>query len=301
VITRRRFLQLAGAGVLGGLAIAAYPFVEALAQPQVMRYALTPQRWTPGLHLRIAVIADIHACEPWMGVSRIEGICAQAQALEPDVVLLLGDYTTGMGLVLEQVHSADWARALGKLSAPLGIHAVLGNHDYWEDLAFQLDQSATPLALRALRDVGIRTYRNEAIRLEKNGIPFWLAGLDDQMALLPGRRFDRPRLLSIGDLDATLAQVTDDAPVVLMAHEPDIFPSVPDRIGLTLSGHTHGGQINLFGWRPWSASLGSRRFPAGQYVAGERQLIVSRGLGCSAIPLRLGSWPEILLVELGTA
>jgi predicted MPP superfamily phosphohydrolase len=299
IITRRGVLKLLGAGLVTVVATAAYPFVEALASPLVTRYPLTPRGWTPGLRLRVAVIADIHACEPWMSVARIEGIVAQTQALEPDLILLLGDYTTGMNLVLEQVPSADWASALGKLNAPLGVHAVLGNHDYWEDLDFQVDQTVTPFALAALRHAGIPTYRNEAIRLEKDGMPFWLAGLDDQMALRPGQRFNRHKMASLADLDLTLGQVTDDAPVVLLAHEPDIFRGVPDRVSLTVSGHTHGGQFNLFGYRPFAASLGSRRFPGGHYAVDGRELVVSRGLGCSAVPLRIGSWPEIVLLELG--
>ena len=103
----------------------------------------------------------------------------------------------------------------------------------------------------------------------------------------------------LDDLEATLGQITDHAPVLLLAHEPDVFTDVPDRVSVTLSGHTHGGQINIFGWRPWAASRGSRRFPAGYFNVGGRELIVSRGLGCSSVPIRFGNWPEILLVELG--
>ena len=298
MITRRRLLQLAAAGLLAG---AAYPFLEALGPPRINRYAFTPRGWTPGLKLRAAVIADIHACDPWMSLSRIEGIVRQTQALEADIILLLGDYTTSMNLVLAHIPSAEWGPALGKLSAPLGVHAVLGNHDYWEDRTFQRDQSATPFAFAALRNAGIPTYRNEAVRLEKDGMPFWLAGLDDQMALLPGKRYGRKAMLGVDDLVKTLSHVTDDAPVLMMAHEPDAFRAMPERVSLTLSGHTHGGQFNLFGYRPFSASLGSRRFPAGYYNLDGRELIVSRGLGCSSVPLRFGSWPEILLLELGQA
>ena len=190
MITRRRLLQLAGAGLLSAAAVAGYPFLEVLGPPRINRYAFTPRGWTPGLKLRAAVIADIHACDPWMGVSRIEGIVAQTNELKADIILLLGDYTTGMSLVLEQVPSTEWGPALG-------VHAVLGNHDYWEDQRFQRDQSATPFAMTALTDAGIPTYRNQAIRLEKVGRPFWLACLDDQMALLPGKRYGRKRMLGI--------------------------------------------------------------------------------------------------------
>lgn len=301
VITRRGVLKLFGAGLLAGLATIAYPFVEVFGRPRVTRYAFTPRGWTPGLALRVAVIADLHACEPWMNAARIEGICADLQDQGADLILLLGDYITGMDRAADAIPMSDWASALAKLSAPLGVHAIAGNHDYWEDDRFQRGETAEPMALEALRSVGIPVYRNQSIRLDKEGHPFWLAGLDDQLALLPGSRYGRARMVGLDDIDATLAQVTDAAPVLLMAHEPDAFAfgGVPDRVSLTLSGHSHGGQISIFGWRPWAASAGSRRYPAGYYNVEGSELIVSRGLGCSAVPIRLGNWPEIVLLELG--
>jgi predicted MPP superfamily phosphohydrolase len=299
MITRRGVLKLFGVGLLGVIATAAYPFIEALARPRVTSYALTPRGWPAGLKLRAAVIADLHACEPWMDLGRIEALCAQTQALDADIILLLGDYVSGMRLRTGEVADVDWATALGKLTAPLGVHAVLGNHDYWEDRAFQLDHSKTPLARTALREAGIATYANEVIRLEKDGYAFWLAGLGDQLGIL--RAPDGRRIVGLDDLEGTLAQIPDGEPTLLLAHEPDIFPRVPDHVSLTLSGHTHGGQISLLGWRPWAASLGSRRFPAGHYTVEGRELVVSRGLGCSVVPVRIGNWPEIVMLELGTA
>ena len=301
MITRRGVLELFGVGVLGLIATAAYPFIEALARPRVTNYTLTPRGWPAGLRLRAAVIADLHACEPWMDLRRIEQLCAQTQELGADVILLLGDYVSGMRLRTGQVANVDWATALGKLSAPLGVHAVLGNHDYWEDRDFQADHTVTPRALTALRDAGIPTYVNEAIRLEKDGRAFWLAGLGDQMGILPGGTHDGRHTWGLDDLDATLAAIPEGEPTLLLAHEPDIFAKVPARVSLTLSGHTHGGQISLLGWRPWAASLGSRRFPAGHYNVEGRELIVSRGLGCSVIPVRIGNWPEIVMLDLGSA
>jgi predicted MPP superfamily phosphohydrolase len=299
MITRRGVLKLFGVGLLGVIATAAYPFIEALARPRVTSYALTPRGWPAGLKLRAAVIADLHACEPWMDLGRIEAICAQTQALDADIILLLGDYVSGMRLRTGEVADVDWATALGKLTAPLGVHAVLGNHDYWEDRAFQLDQSKTPLARTALREAGIATYVNEVVRLQKDGHAFWLAGLGDQLGIL--RAPDGRPIVGLDDLEGTLAQIPEGEPALLLAHEPDIFPRVPDHISLTLSGHTHGGQISLLGWRPWAASLGSRRFPAGHYTVEGRELVVSRGLGCSVVPVRIGNWPEIVMLELGTA
>ena len=101
------------------------------------------------------------------------------------------------------------------------------------------------------------------------------------------------------NLPGTLAQVTNDAPVILLAHEPDIFPEVPARVALTLAGHTHGGQVRLFGYSPKVPSQFGNRFAYGHVVEGGRQMIVSGGLGLSVLPVRLGVPPEVLLVELG--
>ena len=97
---------------------------------------------------------------------------------------------------------------------------------------------------------------------------------------------------------ATLAKVTDDAPVVLLAHEPDIFTRVPERVSLTLSGHTHGGQVRMFGYSPMVPSRFGNRFAYGHIVEGNRNLIVSGGLGCSILPVRIGVPPEIVIVHV---
>ena len=99
-------------------------------------------------------------------------------------------------------------------------------------------------------------------------------------------------------LVAALARITDDAPVILMAHEPDIFPRVPGRVSLTLSGHTHGGQVRLFGYSPRVPSRFGNRFAYGHIVENNRNLIVSGGLGCSILPVRIGVPPEIVMVNV---
>ena len=87
--------------------------------------------------------------------------------------------------------------------------------------------------------------------------------------------------------------MTDDAPVILLAHEPDIFPDVPERVSLTLSGHTHGGQVRLFGYSPVVPSRFGNRYAYGHVVEDDRNLIVSGGLGFSILPVRFGVRPEI--------
>ena len=93
--------------------------------------------------------------------------------------------------------------------------------------------------------------------------------------------------------------MTDDAPVILLAHEPDIFPQVPSRVALTLSGHTHGGQVRLFGYSPVVPSDYGNRYAYGPVEETGRHLVVSGGLGYSGIPVRFGVPPEITVVDLG--
>ena len=104
------------------------------------------------------------------------------------------------------------------------------------------------------------------------------------------------RRIGVDDLGATLAKVTDDAPVVLLAHEPDVTRHVPSRVALQLSGHTHGGQVRLFGWSPVSPSGPLLTYG---HIRMNCDVVVSGGLGCSIMPFRLGVPPEIVLVSLG--
>lgn len=305
MINRRRFLQtLAAAGVTSA-ALAGYAFgLEPAFRLNVTRYHLQPAGWPAHLHLKIAVLADLHACRPWMDADRIADIVARTNALEPDLVVLMGDYEAAHRWVSGPVDSAVWAAALAGLKAPLGTHAVLGNHDWWDDAEAQRTGHGPVYGRRALEAVGIPVYENDVVRLEKRGTGFWLAGLADQIALRPARRWNRMRYLGIDDLPGTLAQIRDDAPVILLAHEPDIFPDVPKRVALTLSGHTHGGQVRLFGYSPMVPSSYGNRYAYGHVMEaradGERHLVVSGGLGCSIAPVRFGVPPEIVLVELGT-
>lgn len=297
--TRRRLLAwtagiLAAPATLGAYAVG----VEPLLLERIATHRVTPRAWGQAPMLRIAVLADIHACEPWMTERRIQGIVAQCNELAADVIVLLGDYTAGPRFMTRQVHSPEWSRALAKLAAPLGVYAILGNHDWWEDRTAQRLGHGPTFGRLALEAAGITVLENDAVRLSLNGSAFWLAGLADQLALLPGRQWGRTHTTGLDDLPGTLAQVTDDAPVVLLAHEPDIFPQVPARVALTLSGHTHGGQVRLFGHSPVVPSRFGNRYAYGHVVENGRNLVVSGGLGCSVAPIRLGVPPEITLVEI---
>lgn len=303
MISRRTFLHsfafMVGFASLGGGYALAEPFRLA-----IKRYRFRPPHWPERLRLKVAVLADIHSCDPWMTGERIAFIVEETNALQPDVVLLLGDFVVGYRLSTlgRKLRTDEWSEPLRGLKAPYGSYAVLGNHDWWDDHQAQDRRAGPPRIVKTLEGVGLNVLENEAVRLEKSGQGVWVAGLGDQWAFWPRDRKWRGRreipYEGVDDLDQTLAKVSDDAPIVLMAHEPDIFPKVPDRVSVTLSGHTHGGQVRLFGFAPIVPSRFGRRYTYGRIVEGGRNLIVSGGLGCSGLPVRFGSPPEIVLLEL---
>jgi predicted MPP superfamily phosphohydrolase len=296
MISRRHFFKALGGLGAFGVSTTAYGFSEPALQLRVTRYNLAPPQWPADFKLNIAVIADLHACDPWMSLDRIHGIVERTNSLNADVIVMLGDYVAGHRKVTRFIPAGEWAGVLAGLKAPLGVHAILGNHDWWEDKDVQREGKGVIAAHRALEAAGIPVYENDARRLSKNGRPFWLAGLGDQLAYMVARRFRPVRRIGVDDLGATLAKVTDDAPIVLLAHEPDVARRVPARVALQLSGHTHGGQVRLLGWSPVA--------PSGQQLAYGHirmncDVVVSGGLGCSIMPFRLGVPPEIVLVSLG--
>lgn len=300
MITRRGFFRFLGGSVLAAAALGSYAVgIEPMLLTRVKRYALTPPNWPDGLKLRVVALADIHACRPWMTPQRIASLAEEANALEPDIIVLLGDYVSRPRLMSDWVDYSEWAPALERLKAPLGTFSILGNHDWWEDAAAQQTGQGPTLARRALEGVGIPVLENDTVRLQKDGRSFWIAGLADQLALRPGKALGRNGFTGLHDLRGTLAKVDDDAPVILLAHEPDIFPDVPNRVALTLSGHTHGGQIRLFGYSPVVPSRYGNRYAYGHVVEEDRNLIVSGGLGFSIAPIRFGVRPEILAIDLG--
>jgi uncharacterized protein len=288
-LTRRRLIA-GGAGLLGLSASATAAYAGAIEPMSVVvtRYALTPPRWPAGRKLTVTVIADLHAGGPDMTLPHVKHVIDVAQNLRSDLVVLLGDFKAWYGhFKTEPVDDALWAAELARLQAPLGSWAILGNHDWWHDLD----------GVRgALANVRIPLMQNDAVLLGADGQKFWLAGLGDQLAhwIGPGR------FRGVDDLPGTLAKIRTDDPVLLLVHEPDIFPAVPDRVALTLAGHTHGGQIRVpFVWPYFVPSKFGARYAYGHVIENDRHLIVSGGLGTSMIPARLGVPPEILHITLG--
>jgi uncharacterized protein len=296
-LTRRRFL--AGAGVAAATAAlsgyaTAYETGSALT---LAEYAPRLHNWPDDLELKIAVVADIHACYPWMSEERVGDIVDLANAGKPDLTVLLGDYVCTHPFVSGYVAPGAWAEQLARLEAPLGVYAILGNHDWWS-AAIPTDPPDGSLSIRrALAAAGVPLLENQSVRLSQNGRPFWLIGLGDLLARLPHAR----RGHGADDLTGAMREIDDDAPAILLVHEPYFFPWVPDRIALTLAGHMHGGQVNLpiLGAPVSLIKRRSAKFIYGEYALGQRRMIVSGGLGTSYAPVRILRPPEVVMVKLG--
>ena len=222
-----------------------------------------------------------------MGLARVRQVVDAAQALDSDLIVILGDYFATHRFVTERVPHPAWAAELGRLKARLGVYAILGNHDWWYDVAG---------VRKALAAVRIPVLENDAVLLDDRGRRFWLAGLGDQLAHGLGRA---------GSGASTICPARSRAsPPTIRSScwcTSRIFsPRVPPRVALTLAGHTHGGQIVLPFMPPlWTPSEYGARFAYGHIVEQGRHMIVSGGLGCSKVPLRLGVPPEIVRVTLG--
>ena len=238
---------------------------------EICRESLELPHWDR--RLRLALIADLHAGSPQIDEERIESIVARVNREQVDLVALLGDYIDPAQRLGEWIAPEKIAARLARLESRLGIYAVLGNHD-WAHAGARMGQ--------ALRDAGIELLENRAVRVDD----FWIAGLGDLMK-------------RTADLDGTLAQVPDGEPVLLFSHNPDVFPKVPPRVALTLSGHTHGAQVDLPFLRDLvTPSRYGARYTGGHIEEGGRHLYVSDGIGTSRLPVRFRAKPEIPVLVL---
>ncbi len=286
-VTRRGFV-LGSVGLVGlvGSATAAYAAAVEPYELRVTNYRLSPPGLPPDFRLTITVVADLHAGGPNMGRERVRQVVDAANQLKSDLVVVLGDYFATHRFITEHVPPDVWAAELARLNAPLGVWSIYGNHDWWYDIA------GTRRALKAER---LPVLENDAVLLGSGSNRFWLAGLGDQLALRAGHGHFR----GVDDLPGTLGKIRSPEPVILLAHEPDIFVRVPDRVSLTLAGHTHGGQIRIpYLWTPYVPSAYGNRFAYGHIVEGGRHMVVSGGLGTSHIPVRLGVPPEVVRITL---
>ena len=288
MIGRRGMLVGLGGVTALGLGLAGYAFgIEPFLRLAVQHHRVTPAGWPPGLTLRVAALADLHAGAPIMAEARIEQIVAATNALAPDITVLLGDYGPSSRFVTRLLAHDDVARRLGALRARFGVFAVNGNHDWWEDeAAMRAGRGAVPSIARAFEAAGIVVLSN---RVRRAG-PVLVGGLDSTWAFGSSRGAD--------DLPRLMRDVSGDTPLLLLVHEPDIFPRLPARAAVTFCGHTHGGQVRLLGYSPRIPSRYGNRYAWGHVREDGRDLIVSGGLRTTTLPVRFGVPPEITLVEI---
>lgn len=229
--------------------------------------------------LKIAVIADLHGGSPYIDEAKIDRVVAMTNAAHPDLVLLTGDYGTGVDESLggRRIPIKTIAAHLRPLRAPLGVYAVIGNHDRWEN------EVRTVSTFRA---AGIPVLENRHIVIARTDGPLYLAGIGDDKT-------------HAADPVRALAGVARTASALCFTHSPDVFPALPAACALTLAGHSHGGQVRLpLLGRPIVPSRFGQRYAAGLVREGGKSLFVSTGIGTSHLAVRLGVPPEISLLAL---
>ena len=218
---------------------------------------------------KIVFLSDIHA-GPFFNQNRVASLVQQVNALNPDVILLGGDYVSG-----ESEYINSTFESLSKLQAPLGIYAVLGNSD---------PQYATWQAL------------NNSIITDMGNMGIWV-----------GNGTEKIRIGGVGDLgndwqnqEAAIGNATSEDFVILISHEPDYFPEVDKPlVDVMLSGHTHGGQVTFFGlWAPFVPSEYDQKYRTGVFKEDSSTLIVSNGIGTVGLPVRFFAPPQILVFKL---
>jgi predicted MPP superfamily phosphohydrolase len=201
-------------------------------------------------------------------------------AAKPDLILLAGDYVVQAVLGGHFVAPEETAKILVRLAAPMGVYAVLGNHDWWFD---------AKRVRHALESSGIPVLEDSSTEVARGKCRLWLVGISDFWE-------------GAHDVKAALRGVPKSAPVLVFTHNPDIFPEIPPWVSLTIAGHTHGGQVYIPGLgRPIVPSQFGQRYAIGHIIEEGRHLFVSSGLGTSILPVRFLVPPEVSVVRISAA
>ncbi|HLK12674.1 MAG TPA: metallophosphoesterase [Candidatus Binatia bacterium] len=266
-----------GAGAVAlAIGAVAYGYARGYRRLRVRRHTVAVEGLPPALAgLRLLHVSDLHV-GPLADRTLLRAALADAAALAPDLVCVTGDVVDNPYADL-----GTWLPELAALQAPLGVYAILGNHD--------LHAGAERVAAALAAATGWRVLRDEIAVVERAGARLHLIGLEH-----------RRRGHAADALPAALARVPPGEPAVLLMHHPAAFPAAAAAgVALTLAGHTHGGQVAVPGL-PWLnfARVGVTRFDAGLFSAGPATLHVSRGVGTSGQRLRLGVPNELALLTL---
>jgi uncharacterized protein len=269
LITGRGGLPAAAAFGIAGITGLAYATLVEPRRPILERITLRlPNLPTAFDGLRIGQISDLHLGHPFTAANTRWAV-AQMVAEQPDLLVITGDF------VSFEREIARLPDLLCPLSAPLGVFAVPGNHDYWEGL---------PEIRQVLDPLGITFLINTHQVISFNGAQLALAGLDD---LWEGA----------SDLEAALRGIPQGVPKILLSHVPDIADrAAAAGVAVQLSGHTHGGHVRAPLLGPLALPRHGTRYPLGLVPIGGMQLYVTRGVG--GMPLRFGCPPEATIITL---
>lgn len=243
-------------------------WLGAIRDPAVVHYRVE----LAGLQrpLRLVHLSDLHGSNWDMPQVRLNRIMDQVNALHPDLVVVTGDFHASK-IWDPPMRMDDALQPLTRLKAPLGVWSVPGNHDdpYW--IRWVMRRFGLKLLAGDLVDVG----------------PIQIVGSDD---LIMGQR-------PVQGLRAAAARAQPGKPLIALVHEPRLWTMLPPNVDLLLAGHTHGGQIQIFGW-PQFKKLDSQYLRGRFRNPGGQQMLVSAGIGTSIVPVRLGTQGEIVVVEL---
>ncbi len=239
-----------------------------------------PLAWPYSRPLRVAVASDLHVGSPYETVEHLKTVVDRINATNPDLICLLGDFVTADALG-GNVEPEELTAELSRLRAPAGVAAVLGNHDHAKGSHRMHD---------ALTRAGIRVLEDTAVSIVTPSGPLWIAGVSDFWS---GKHDVKRALGSIP---------SGGTPIIVITHNPDIFPEIPKRVLLTLAGHTHGGQVRLpLIGSPIVPSRYGQRYVMGHIQEDGRDLFVTTGVGTSGIPVRFGVPPVISVLTISRA
>ncbi len=263
----------------------------AVRDPVIRRASIRLPDWPADAPpVKVMLVSDVHVAGPDMPPERLARIVRQINAAKPDLVLFAGDFVSDKRLSTHKYWALEAMAPLAKLTAPLGVVAVLGNHDHW--------RGETAMAI-ALQIAHVTLLNNGAMRTG----PFIIGGVDDDFT---GHAKVPETLAAITRLAEDPADPRPAAKIIL-THSPDIMPGLPragqsDFVSLLLAGHTHCGQIVLPFYGPVSSvSRYGLRYNCGVIRENGTTLVVGAGLGTSILPLRLGAVPDMWLLTLGAS
>jgi hypothetical protein len=280
---RRQFLQrTAAAAVSAPFVAGAYGLLYGRLNLETTEYSVRLAGLPKAFEgFRIAQLSDIHM-GPFMPAGQIRKFADVANSLRPDLIALTGDF-----VILDRRTERAVVEALGGLRAPFGVFGCLGNHEAWTGI----ENSIAAL----FRLAGVRILRGEAAPIAAGGEWFQLIGVDFQNRRRFGPSAPVARLL--GDIEGLIAPHRAN---ILLSHSPDTFERAAELgIGLSLAGHTHGGQLALEFISPQLApSRLVTPYVAGWFRRPGGQLYVNRGIGTIGVPIRLGAPPEITVYRL---